>query len=333
MKKIILILFLIPLIGYGRIIPKTSREHNPAMGANSLILYGYNNKHKEEKGIDLQELYLIFGGDILPMFNSMIFISISQDEDKSWKIDPTTAIVRTTSWENVTLLGGRWFIDLGQHNPYFTYQMPFVDQPELITEIFGPDALIGIGIGVDWKLPFDWHSELKTEFGQGENAVFFATKDDSWLFDTRWENEINFTDANTLHLAASYGYAEDHINVWGVDFKYTWYPKNLDRKVFEWVGEYLGRDKFDARRGFYTHFRSEVFKEWWLQYRFDYTGLEPNRINPIVRRHTALFAWVPSEKLALRLQFDSISDDSEKNEERVLFQMNIGIGAFSENTY
>ncbi|RLA61072.1 MAG: hypothetical protein DRQ89_11895 [Epsilonproteobacteria bacterium] len=315
MKKFLLLL-LIPLIGYARIIPKTSNNDNPSIGANSLVLYQYNSK--EEKGIDLQELYLIFGGDIHPSFNSMIYISIAEETGGSYKIDPTTAIIRTTSWENFTLMSGRWFIDIGRHNPYFTFQFPFITQPELITKVFGPSALIGIGVALEWVLPTSWQSDLKLELTQVDNPTFFESDDDSYLGDIRWENSWDFSESNKFELALSYGRAEKRIDVWGADFKYSWHP---DKKVLEWVGEYLAKDQVS---GFYSHLRSEVFKNWWLQYRFDYTDTES-----IIKKHTALFAWVPSDKLAIRMQLDSING----NEESVLLQLNIGIGSFSENTY
>ena len=330
MKKILLLLFLIPCLGHTRLIPKTTREHNPAMGANSLLLYEWNNQLESKSGIDLQELYLIFGGDIPPIFNSMIFISISQDELGKWQIDPTTAIVRTTNWEEITLLAGRWYIDIGRHNPYFTYQFPFINQPDILTTVFGPNDLIGIGLGFEWQLPVGWKSDFYAEFTQGNNLVFFENDEENYLGDLRWENTIEFSKANKMELSISYGRAEKQLNVWGVDFKYTWYPH---RKVLEWAGEYLAKDKYRPVAGFYTHLKSEFVKDWWLQYRFDYTGMERDRVEPIIRRHTALIGWVPSKKMAIRMQFDSTSDGQEKNEESFLLQLNIGIGAYSENTY
>jgi len=333
MKKILVLVLFVPILAFGRIIPKTTNEHNPGIGANSLIHYQYNSREEDKTSFDLQEIYLIFGGDIPPIFNSMIYLSIAQKEDGTFKIDPTTAIVRTTTWESVTLAGGRWFLDIGQHNPYFTFQFPFITQPEIITEIFGPNALIGIGFGVDWILPTSWHSVFLAEFTDAKNTVFFEGEKQETIGDLRWENTFEFTDANKLDFALSYGRAEGKINVWAADFKYTWYPQNLDRKVFEWVGEYLAKDKNRKVAGFYSHLKSEVWKNFWFQYRFEYVGLEPDRVNPITRKHVGLFAWVPSDKLALRLQFDTKDDGQEKNEETVQFQMNIGIGAFSENTY
>ena len=331
MKKILLIIFLIPLIGHGRIIPKTTNDHNPGIGANTLISYEWFKREESQKEFNLAELYLIFGGDIHPNFNSMIYISIAQQADKSWGVDPTTAIIRTTSWEDVTLMGGRWFIDIGQHNPYFTFQFPFVTQPELITQVFGPNALIGIGIGVDWKLPFGWYSEIKMEASQGENETFFGNTEDNYLADARWENTLDLSKASKLHIAASYGRAEGKINVWGADFRFDYVPTSTKRRVLEWVGEYLSKDK--AVAGFYTHLRSQVGKDWWLQYRFDYTGLEPDRTEPISIVNTGLLAWVASDKLALRLEYSVTNDGEEKDKHSAQFQLNMGIGSFSENTY
>ena len=130
-----------------------------------------------------------------------------------------------------------------------------------------------------------------------------------------------------------------------------WVPSNAARYTsFEWITEYMQGPAGEATQdGLYTGFRYQMDQQWWLQARGAVLDLfsdsEGNGI-----RGSALVAFAPSERTAIRLQYnyDDVlegHDEHDAEEEEghdehgaeaahsVLLQFIVSIGSHPAHAY
>jgi hypothetical protein len=77
---------------------------------------------------------------------------------------------------------GQSFTEFGRINPTHPHAWDWQDQPIILTRLFGPDGMRGVGTRVGWLLPVPWFSELHAgvQNAQGETTRSFLSSDEAF---------------------------------------------------------------------------------------------------------------------------------------------------------
>lgn len=317
---------------------------NPNLGGNLLFLNRQSTRDTNEDGFQLQEVELQFQADIDTYFTGWLFLGVEKEASTGeWGIEPEEAYVETTSLPHVIVRVGKSFMPFGKQNQLHTHALAFIDQPLINETVFGEERLNESGIGAMILMPLPWYSELSLYYTQGDNELLYnSPENDNKMYLSRWANLFDLTDNLTLEMSFS-GATGDYSAQYGTtllgsDLTLKWLPskQRLNRSL-EWSTEFLQKDKkgvSDGKlSGITSYVKYQFARRWYAQYRYDYQGLARTSTQNIARRHAALLAFAPSEFSAIRLQVDTLDDGQTKNNNRVMLQFNMSIGAHPAHGY
>ena len=315
---------------------------NPKIGINVLFLNQNSSRDKSEDGIKLQETELQFSSDIDTYFTAKALFAVAS-ENGTYGIEPEEAYVETIALPYVTLKIGKSKMPMGKHNQLHAHAFPFINAPLMNEVILGEEGLNETGIGASSLVPFPWFSELTLDYTQGENTdLFNSIKKDNKAVIGRFKNLWDLTDSTTLEIGISSAKGKNtngsDTSLYGADLTLKWRPvKGGKYKSFEWASEFLEKDKkgvADGKlSGIVSHLKYQIAERWFVQYRYDYLGLNSSKSINASKRHTALLAFVPSEFSGVRLQYENTNDGQAKDEKRLSLQFNISIGAHPAHAY
>jgi hypothetical protein len=135
-----------------------------------------------QRGFSLRNAEIALDGAVDPYFKGFANLVFKLDKDQSTEIELEEAYLQTTSLpKNLQLKAGQFFANFGRQNPQHPHQWAFVDQPLVLTRLFGPEGLRNLGAQVSWLFPtpFFLEASLGVFNGQGETAFSFRDKTES----------------------------------------------------------------------------------------------------------------------------------------------------------
>ncbi|MBT4792718.1 MAG: hypothetical protein HON90_14180 [Halobacteriovoraceae bacterium] len=338
----ILLVLLVSTAAYGKKLQSRGNSFNPDIGINVLFLNQDSDRDTSEDGMNLQEAELQFSSDVDAYFTAKALFAVAKEEG-SYGFEPEEVYVETIALPHVTLRVGKSKMPLGKHNQLHTHAFPFINAPLANETILGDEGLNETGVGASALIPLPWFSEFNFSYTQGENEdLFNSDRKANKALVARLNNLWDLSDSMTLELGFSgaEGKNSDHLDtkLFGADLTLKWRPVAGGKyRSFEWASEFLEKDREgatdDKLSGVVSHLKYQMAQRWYVQYRYDYLGLNESKTIDAVKRHTGLVAFLPSEFSGIRLQYETIDDGQTKDEKRVSLQFNISIGAHPAHAY
>jgi hypothetical protein len=135
-----------------------------------------------KRGFTLQNAEMALLGAIDPYFRA--------ETNLIWFIDPLEgesvfeleeAFLTTTSLPyGLELEFGQMFSEFGRINPTHPHSWDFVDQPLILSRMFGPDGIRAPGARLGWLMPLPWFAELHlgVQNANGEAMASFLANDE-----------------------------------------------------------------------------------------------------------------------------------------------------------
>jgi hypothetical protein len=290
-----------------------------------------------------------------PYFAAELALTASEEE-----IGFEEVYLSTLAIPRLTVRAGKMRAAFGRHNLLHTHNFPFLTAPLPWRVLLGPEGLSDVGVSGDLLLPLPFYAELTAQVFQGEWDAFGvreAAPDemlDEVIADRRRLHDFAFVGhlktllelgaPTTLELGASYaggrnGYGK-LTSLVGGDVTLKWRPIEAERyRGLDLSAEYLWLEHSGApigrrRGGGFVALRYHFAQTFWLQGRGALLGL-PRGAEPRVYRGEALFAYVPSEFSALRLQYAAFRADEggAALEHEVFLQAVVSIGSHPAHAY
>ena len=261
-----------------------------------------------KNGFTLQALELSLTGAVDPYFTGEAHVVLFIDSEGETRIELEEAFLTTQSLPfGLQVEAGFFFTEFGLINPTHPHAWDWVDQPVILSRLFGEDGLRQAGFRVGWLVPLPWFSQF--HFGMqnanGETAVSFLANDEVFeerpigglpfgdrgvdgpedlLYLLRWVNswDPSPTVTGKLGLSALFGPnatgPDGRTRIFGADLKVTWRPERHFRgwPFVRWQSEFLYRyydaDDADSLRdwGLYTQILYGFAYRWAAGLRVEY---------------------------------------------------------------
>lgn len=354
-----------------------TKSNTPQIGLNGIFLYqrstrGNDPLAERPNGLGLQEAELSFLSDVDPYSKFFATFSmhpeLSHSADSSnvtipqsveYKYEPEEVYAESTQLPMVTLKVGKFKAAFGKSNTTHTHALAFVDQPLLISSIFGEEGLNDVGASACLLLPTNWFSEATLQAlsgkAEGQNNYFHDASPNSAVYLMKLRNLWDLNDDSTLEWGVSAVSGENsfstqtfHNNtteVFGSDLTIKWRPSVGGKfHALIWSNEMaqrkIKREGGDnTTKGIVSSLQWQLSERWWVQGRAEYVSRnETDTVNPLTeepfsRRYSALVAFLATEFSGFRVQYDHLTDSQEKSDHRLLFQLNFSIGAHPAHSY
>ncbi len=354
-----------------------AKNGTPQIGLNGLFLYqrslrGNDPLADSPNGLGLQEAELSFLSDVDPY--SRFFATFSMHPELShvadasnvkipqsieYKYEPEEIYAESTQIPMITFKLGKFKAAFGKSNPTHTHALAFVDQPLLLSSIFGSEGLNDVGASASLLLPTSWFSEATLQAlsgkAEGQDNYFHDASPNSMVYLLKLKNLWELNDDSTLEWGlsgvtgensfATATFRENSTQFLGSDLTFKWRPavggkfhaliwsnEIAQRKIKRETGE-------NTTEGIVSSLQWQVDERWWLQGRAEYVSrndtdtVSPLTEEPFSLRYSALIAFLATEFSGFRLQYDHLSESQGKVDHRLLLQLNFSIGAHPAHNY
>lgn len=341
---------------------QTKASLNPDISVNTLFLYQNSNRGNDSNvedpnGVKVQEAEMQFTADVDPYSRFNAVFSLHQDADttvtptkREWAFEPEEIYADTLRVPGINIRVGKFKAAMGRHNQLHTHAFPFIDAPLINSGLLGDEGLNDTGVSAAALIPgLSWFSEITLQglaSNTEDNGYFNSRSPNDTIGVAHWKNLWDLNESSTLEFglsgAAGGNSFDDGTGViengatklWGADLTFKWRPVEGGKyHAFVWSTEFLDRQidntlKKNHGRGYSSGLQYQFAQRWWVQARSEYFELSGDS-----RKYTALLAFVPSEFSGLRLQYSHLDDGREQNEDKVLLQFNVTIGAHPAHMY
>lgn len=129
-----------------------------------------------QRGFSMPNTELSLDGAVDPYFTAFANFVLQLDKNNQTSIEAEEVYFKTTAlpW-NIQLKGGQYLANFGRQNSQHPHQWAFVDQPLILTRVFGPDGLRSIGGDLSWLPPTPFFTEFTLGIlnGNGEQGFLF----------------------------------------------------------------------------------------------------------------------------------------------------------------
>lgn len=214
----------------------------------------------KRRGFTLQQVELSAQGAIDPYVRGYIHMVylLNAENESQFELEEAYLVTQTLPW-GLQAKAGHFLTSFGRINPSHPHAWDFVDQPVILSRIFGPDGLRNPGLQMSWVPDLPWHSELvgSIQNAAGGTAVSFLSRmeaeenfgeafaghpfidrevmsprDIAYL--ARWANTVEIMDELSCQLGYSFLYgpnntgrnADTYIHGWDIFLK--WRPRQTD---------------------------------------------------------------------------------------------------------
>ncbi|MFH1679340.1 MAG: hypothetical protein ABIH26_01705 [Candidatus Eisenbacteria bacterium] len=344
-----------------------SRDFNPALSVNALLLYtsGLNETAEEEHageehahrpagdGFRVQETELQVTSYVDPYVKANLVFAMHGTDGFELEEGFGQALFLPGG---LGLRAGKFYFEFGKHNAYHTHQYPFVERPYAWDALLGAHGLNGAAVEASWLMPLPVYTEIvaaafpliETVYGDHE------TPTNTWGRAVKLRQFLELGDQTTLDLGISYagGRAIEDVerHFLGVDLTCKWIGTGSYPRKVEVQGEWLHRfedDGFNEFDGAYLHALARVTRRWHIGARWD--GYFPSDKHEVIAHvakslheehgeprdihtYTASLAFVPSEFQAIRV--DVLHRDlGDETDQGVRVQYNMTIGSHPAHRY
>jgi hypothetical protein len=222
-------------------------------------------------GFTVQNIEITATGAVDPYFDGQLNLVALISSEGETEVELEEAFLRTRAlpW-GLQVKAGQFFTEFGRQNSQHPHSWDFVDQPVIMSRLFGGDNLRSQGMRVSWLLPSSWFSELYfgAQNAKGETVRSFlfdeaseiggytlvpgngARRADDLLFNARWLNGLDLTDTTSVNagLSALRGPnatgADAFTTIYGADLYVKWKPAQNERgfPFVAWQTEFLRRN-------------------------------------------------------------------------------------------
>lgn len=281
-----------------------------------------------QNGFTLQTVDLAFLGSLDPYFDAEANIAFFLDTEGETVVELEEAFLRTqpgTLPAGFEIEAGQMFTEFGVYNPEHFHDHAFLDQPVILSRLFGPDGSRGPGARVGWQAPTPFHVKLHlgAQNSNGETQPSFRSSDEAFEerpiggrafmerdvdnFDDltylgRIETGFDVTDDTHVDLGASVLVGPNatgpdaHTHIAGGDLKVA---HDLGNDMWlEWLSEFLYRN-YDAEAnladdlpgdtlrdyGFYTQLIFGFAPDWLAGVRYEYATGSGESVGEFAGRH------------------------------------------------
>jgi len=216
------------------------------------------------RGFNLTNLELSLLGAVDPYLDGEIHLIyfLDPEGESSFELEEAFVTSRMLPFgleeQGLQVEFGQMFTEFGRINPTHPHAWDWQDQPVLLSRLFGPDGMRGVGTRVGWLLPTPWFSELHAgvQNAQGETMVSFLSSDEAFEEDPiggrpfasdgthsmndlvyllRWVNGFELGDDWAGQVGASGLYGPNASGgdgrtwIYGADWFLKWVPATTDR--------------------------------------------------------------------------------------------------------
>ena len=344
-----------------------SREFNPAISANSLIIYS-SGLLSEESHEEVEEEHVHHTGHGAGLFIQESELQLSANVDPYTRATLTLAMHGSSGFEleegylrtqrlpaQIGLRLGQFYWEFGKHNSFHTHQYLFVERFHAWDELLGEHGLSGIALELSWLSPLPWYAELSgtafplTHTIYGEEAEI---PENVWGQSARLRQLFEVSDRSTLDIGGTWlagdvaHLHDDEIEkgdrvLLGVDLTWKWTGPGANARQMEIQGEWIRRsdslpDEDIVHDGWYLSARAKVTRRVWLSARYD--AFRPEAVEEGHSHFqesgtvTASMAFVPSEFQAWRLDLMRRTL-GEENFNGLRLQANFTIGSHPAHRY
>jgi hypothetical protein len=127
------------------------------------------------RGFTIPNTELTVDGAVDPFFRGFANMLFKLDENGETVVELEEAFAVTTSLPaNLQIKAGQFFAEFGRQNPLHPHAWAFVDQPVVLSRMFGPEGLRSQGVRVSWLLPTPWYVETMVSVANSTNGTTFS---------------------------------------------------------------------------------------------------------------------------------------------------------------
>lgn len=200
------------------------------------------------RGFTVPNVELSLDGAVDPYFKGFSNIVYKVDPHGETGVELEEAFVLSTSlpW-NLQVKAGQFFTEFGRQNPQHPHSWSFVDQPLVLTRMFGPDGLRSQGARVSWLVPTSWYTEAMVSVLNSAGGTTFSFRSDEssqihggvaesrtvrdpsdLLIVPRIAASVDLTDEQTLLFGASAAFGPNssgpdaRTKIYGADVYWKW---------------------------------------------------------------------------------------------------------------
>jgi len=224
-----------------------------------------------QRGFSVQNVELTFAGAVDPYFRGDIHVVTFIDSEGETQLELEEAYLTTLALPgDLQLKGGHYFTEFGRINPRHPHEWDFVDQPVILSRVFGADGLRAPGARLSWLAPTPFFLELQTgmQNARGETVVSFLSSDEAglptgrpftdqsissladFLYTERLAASFDLSDESTLSPGVSALFGPNssgpdaRTEIYGADLFYKWRALSNDQgwPFFSVQGEYVLRN-------------------------------------------------------------------------------------------
>jgi len=328
------------------------------IGLSGLFSSGYSSVNDEaleslqagghdpnRNGFNVQNVELSVISTVDPYFDAQANIIFLIDQEGETVVELEEAFFTSRALSaGLQVKGGQYYTEFGRFNPQHPHQWSFVDQPIVISRLFGGDGLRSQGARVAWLMPTDWYSEIYfgAQNANGETVTSFLFEEgediaghilgekrarsfNDALLSFRWLNSFDFSDNSSLNFGISglsgpnSSGTNNDTSIYGVDAYFKWQPDYVQRgyPFVSWHTEWLTR-RYEAGEniereilkdtGFFSQVLWGFQTGWELGLRFEKSDSNGDDIFDPFRndreRISTNLTWRLSEYSKLRLQYN-----------------------------
>jgi hypothetical protein len=158
----------------------TSAGGSSASDAELLFLQGGEHDPRQ-RGFSLNQVELGFKGAVDPYLTGEAYLVYFLDGEGESHFELEEAFATTQALPyDLQLDFGHFFTRFGRMNPTHPHAWAFVDQPVILTRLFGGDGIRNPGMRLSWLAPTPWFAELSlgSQLASGETMVSFLANDE-----------------------------------------------------------------------------------------------------------------------------------------------------------
>jgi hypothetical protein len=206
------------------------------------------------RGFTMPNAEISLDGAVDPYFKGFSNIVLKIDSAGETGIELEEAYALTTSLPyNLQIKAGQFFAEFGRQNSQHPHAWAFVDQPIVLSNMFGPEGLRSQGIRLSWLLPTSFYTEALVGIfnSNGGTAFSFRSRESAeihggvidprpvkgisdMLIVPRINTSFDITDTQTMVVGASAAFGPNNsgpsarTRVYGVDGYWKWKPSTAE---------------------------------------------------------------------------------------------------------
>ncbi|HEY7395772.1 MAG TPA: hypothetical protein VH559_13050 [Gemmatimonadaceae bacterium] len=144
-----------------------------------LVLFQGGDHDPHVRGFTVPNAELTLDGAVDPYFKGFANIVYKLDRFAETNIELEEVYAITTSLPyNLQAKIGQFLAEFGRQNQQHPHAWAFIDQPLVMTQMFGPDGLRSQGVRLSWLLPTPWYTEAMVAVLNSAGGTAFSFRAD-----------------------------------------------------------------------------------------------------------------------------------------------------------